>query len=227
MAIDPEIFARVATAFNIAVIAFQMMFMMTVPLQFTPTNAYLPPENVTCYATHLPLDLANPAITDVGGFEYTLLILDLLRWFVPLIFFMVLALALNTGSSAIAWVTLVVFGLFFLEELIKFVIRIDEYWFCSDWQICPRCSAPDFVRCAPEDTSCPHNYLYKWIFWSNFVWLFLIVLYMILTGIVAYVAKTHAENKERTRNAFLEANKDQSYVSTAYTLEKSLEKKLR
>lgn len=228
MPIDPAVFSRVTIAFNVAVIAFQLLYTMTVPLQFTPTSAYLPTGNVTCYATHLPGGLADPAFTDVGGFEYTLLLLDLMRFIFPIVSLSVLGLSLALGSSGIAWAMLVVFGLFGLEELIKFVVRIDEYWFCSNWQICPRCSAPDYTRCAPEDTSCPHSYLYRWIFWSNLVWLALIILYMILMGFLAYVAQTHAENKEKAKKAFWEEfykdDKDRGFVQAKNLVEKSLEK---
>ena len=225
MAIEPVPFIRVTIFFNITVIVLLLLYSMIVPLQFIPTSAHLPPENVTCYATHLPGNLDNSVITDVGGFEYVLLLLDLLRWFFPFTFIAILALSLTLGSSDIAWITVVIFGLLFLEEAIKLVIRIDEYWFCSDWQICPRCSPPDYKRCSPEDTSCPHNYLYKWIFWSNVVWIPLNILYMILMGFVVYVTKTHAEKKKQAKNNFRKDFDDKKM--SFEKLEQNLEKKMR
>lgn len=224
MAIDPIIFARVSIGFNIVVIIFIALYHMTVPLQFIPTSKYLPAANITCYATHLPLNMDSPATTDVGGWEWTLLLLDELRWLYPGFLFMSLVLAFVIKGVGFAFVTLVVYLVLLIIDGIKLFFRIDEYWFCSNWQICPRCNGPDDMRCPPEDTSCPHSYLIKWIFWTNVGFIFLGILYIILGYVVTRVNKSHFESMERKKTAFLEKYKNQHYQSLLTMLNNQMDK---
>lgn len=203
MAIKIESFLRVTFAYNLVVGISLFLYFSIAPSFTVFTNKYLTTADVPYYVTDPDWGffnwLADPFFTDQFGMEWIWFLTDTWRFVFPLMWMFLMAAAFLITVDSIVMITGVSYGVLFFIEAIKTIVRIWQFGFCVNFQICRNWNPSECTQ-----DSCPPNYAFQWIFWYQLVFLFIALLYLIIVIFVSKASKQWHEKMEKKRNKKLE-----------------------
>lgn len=210
MALSPDAFVKVTMVYNAIVIIQLLFYHFNVPMQSVFIRPpYITNSNVPYYVTHLPWGLANPAFTEFGGIYWWMLILDWIRWFYPGMFVILMTLGFVYPIDDLAIFGAVFFAILWLLDLGKFLVRGWEYWFCENFQDCRHWNPP---YCATTSW-CEPNYMFKWIFWTNFIFLWFGLIYVFFAVYIRDISRVYHETLAAQRELRRDEVRTDRYMS--------------
>jgi hypothetical protein len=198
MAMQIEPFIKVTFAFSYVIGITLFLYFAIAPGFTVFTNEYLTTADVPYYVTNPDWGwfnfLADPFFTDQFGMEWIWFLTDTWRFIFPVMWVFLMASALLITVDSLALVTGVTYGVLVFIEMIKTIVRIWQFGFCVNFQICRNWNP---ANCTQD--SCPPNYAFQWIFWYQIGFLFIALLYTVLVLFVTKSSKVWHDKMEKWR----------------------------
>lgn len=173
---------------NVVVFVFLMVYLSIVHLNLVLTFKYLTPSDVPPYSPHI----TYPDIDQRYGIDWFLYATDYLR-FVPLISVPTTMQATLLYTNGFEDENVVLVAVIEGIEIVKFGVRLVEWAFCSNVQICRYDNPAD----NPPSMFAPTNQLWLWTVWFNFVFIFVLLFYLAISMFIKSGKKKYIDTLRR------------------------------